>query len=155
MFRFSGLVDFKGGHHLFNWGGRQRCAEAAGSYCEARQVPGAASLAEQARIIARRNGAVASQGGWVEKADYWKLRELNLTFLVPASLIDRIGVARSLSISLAGRDLKTWTDYTGLDPESNIPTSVTTADDPGRFFTADLFTVPLPRTFVLRVDVGM
>ena len=155
MFRFSGLVDFKGGHRQFNFGGRNRCAEAAGSFCEARQVQGAASLAEQARIMARRNPAVASQAGFVEKADFWKLREVSLTFLAPSSLVDRIGIARSLSISVAGRDLNTWTDYTGLDPEANIPTSVPVADDPGRFYTADLFTTPLPRTFVIRVDVGM
>ena len=29
------------------------------------------------------------------------------------------------------------------------------ADDPGRFFTADFFTVPLPRTFIVRVDLGL
>ncbi|HEY0810902.1 MAG TPA: SusC/RagA family TonB-linked outer membrane protein [Longimicrobiales bacterium] len=155
MFRFSSLLDFKGGHYQYNWGGRQRCAEAAGSYCEARNVPGAATLEEQARIIARRNPAVASLAGWVEKADYLKLREVSLTFMAPASFVTRTHVARSLSISVAGRDLKTWSDYTGLDPEANIPTSVATADDPGRFFTADLFVVPMPRTFIVRFDVGI
>jgi TonB-linked SusC/RagA family outer membrane protein len=155
MFRLSGLLEFKGGHHQFNWGGRTRCSDALGAYCEERQVPGSASLEEQARIIARRNPAVASSAGWIEKADFWKLRELTLTFTAPAALLDRIGAARSLNVSLAARNLKTWTDYTGLDPESNIPTSVSTADDPGRFYTVDLFTMPLPRTFVLRVDVGM
>ncbi|HET9439047.1 MAG TPA: SusC/RagA family TonB-linked outer membrane protein [Longimicrobiales bacterium] len=154
-FSLAGVLEHKGGHYIQNWGGRQRCAEATGSYCEARQVPASASLAEQARIIARRNPAVASQAGWVEKADYWKLREVSLTFNAPQSLVDRTRVARSLSISLAGRDLKTWTDYTGIDPESNIPTSVSANDDPGRFFTADLFTVPLPRTFIVRVDLGL
>ena len=154
-FSFAGVLEHKGGHYIHNWGGRQRCAEATGSFCEARQVPGSASLAEQARIIARRNPAVASQAGWVEKADFWKLREVSLTFRAPQHLVDRTRVARALSISVAGRDLKTWTDYTGIDPESNIPTSVSANDDPGRFFTADLFTVPLPRTFIVRVDLGL
>ena len=155
MFRLSALVDHKGGHHLFNWGGRTRCSDATGAYCEARQVPGKATLEEQARIIARRNPAVASSAGFIEKADYWKLREVALSFTAPTSWINRLGAGRSLSLSIAGRDLKTWSDYTGWDPESNIPTSVGTADDPGRFFTSDLFTVPLPRTIVFRVDVGM
>ncbi|MEX2283872.1 MAG: SusC/RagA family TonB-linked outer membrane protein [Gemmatimonadota bacterium] len=154
MFRLSGLVDYKGGHHLFNWGGRIRCSDAV-SFCEERQVPGAASLADQARIIARHNTAVASSMGWIEKADYWKLREVALSFTAPSSWVGRLGVGRSLSISAAGRDLKIWSDYTGWDPESNIPGSIGTDVDPGRFFTAGLFTVPLPRTFVLRVDVGM
>ncbi|MGH7555244.1 MAG: hypothetical protein ACREMQ_19755, partial [Longimicrobiales bacterium] len=63
--------------------------------------------------------------------------------------------ARSLSISLAGRNLKTWSDYSGWETETNVPGSVAFADDPGRFFTGDYFTVPHPRTFVLRLDVGM
>jgi hypothetical protein len=75
--------------------------------------------------------------------------------MAPRSFVERSRVARSLTISVAGRDLKTWTDYTGLDVESNIPTSVSTADDPGRFFTNDFFAVPLPRTFIVRVDVGL
>jgi TonB-linked SusC/RagA family outer membrane protein len=154
LFRFSSMLDFKGGHHQFNRSGRQSCSEAAGSYCEARQVEGV-SLAEQARIIARRNAAVASSAGWIEKADFWKLREVSLAFTAPKSWVERSRVANSLTISVAGRDLKTWTDYTGLDVESNIPTSVSSADDPGRFFTTDFFAVPMPRTFILRVDVGI
>ena len=154
MFRISGLLDFKGGHHLFNWGGRTRCSDATGSFCEARHVPGA-SLEEQARIIARRNPAVASSMGFIEKADYWKLREVSLSWTVPEAWIGRVGFARSLGITVAGRNLKTWTDYTGWDPESNIPGSVDTTTDPGRFFVADLFTVPMPRVLVVRVNVGM
>jgi hypothetical protein len=152
-FRATGLVDFKGGHHLFNWGGRTRCSDASGSFCEARHVPGA-SLEAQSRIIARRNPAVASSMGFIEKADYWKLREVALSFTAPTAWVSRFG-GRSLAITVAGRNLKTWTDYTGWDPESNIPGSVDTTADPGRYFVADLFTVPLPRMFVFRVNVGM
>jgi hypothetical protein len=155
MFRVTGLLDFKGGHHQFNWGGRTRCSDATGSYCEARHVVGEASLFEQARIIARRNAAVASSAGWVEEADFWKLREVSLTFTAPTSLVERVRFARSLAVTVAGRNLKTWTDYTGWEPEANIPGSVAFADDPGRFYTVDLFTTPQPRTFVFRVDVGM
>jgi TonB-linked SusC/RagA family outer membrane protein len=155
MFRISGLLDFKGGHKLFNWSSRLRCSEAAGAFCEVRQVPGAGSLEEQARIIARRKAGLGSQAGFIEDADFWKLRELALTFTVPSGWIDRIGVARSVRVSVAGRNLKTWTDYTGFDPETNIPGSVSSDDDPGRFYTVDLFGVPLPRMWVFRVDLGL
>jgi len=153
--RLSGLLDFKGGHSLWSRTASLRCGDATGAYCEDRQIPEDASLENQARIIARRNPAVASQAGFIEKADFWKLREVSLTYSVPSRWMTRTGVARSMSISLAGRNLKTWTNYTGLDPETNIPGSVTAQDDPGRFFTVDLFAVPLPRTFVLRFDLGM
>ncbi|HSL71807.1 MAG TPA: hypothetical protein VK864_16285, partial [Longimicrobiales bacterium] len=154
-FRLSGLLDYKGGHYQYNRSSSIRCGDPTGAFCEARQLPQNASLAEQARIVARRNPAVASVAGFIEKADFWKLREVALTFTPPASWVDRIAFARSLSFSLAGRNLKTWTDYTGWDPEGNIPGSVSIAQDPGRFFTVDLFAVPLPRTYVFRVDVGM
>jgi TonB-linked SusC/RagA family outer membrane protein len=154
MFRLSGLLDYKGGHHLYNFGGRIRCAD-TGAFCEARQVPGAASLAEQARILARNNGVFVSSAGWVEKADFWKLREIALEFTPPSEWVNRLRVTRSVRLSIAARNLKTWTDYTGFDPESNIPTSVSAADDPGRFYTADLLTVPMPRTFVFRLDLGL
>jgi TonB-dependent starch-binding outer membrane protein SusC len=155
MFRVSGLLDYKGGHKLFNWTARLRCAEAAGSYCEARQIPENASLEDQARIIARRHPDIGSQAGYIEDADFWKLRELALTFTVPTEWVNRLRFTRALSISVAGRNLKTWTGYSGIDPESNIPGSVDTTDDPGRFYTVDMFTVPMPRTFVLRVDMGL
>ncbi len=153
--RLSGLLDFKGGHYLWSRSASLRCSEATGSYCEDRQEPEKASLADQARIIARRDPNVASSMGFIEKADFWKLREVSLTFTAPSSWVQRTGFARSLSLSLAARNLKTWTNYTGLDPETNIPGSVSTADDPGRFFTVDLFAVPQPRMFVFRVDLGM
>jgi TonB-dependent starch-binding outer membrane protein SusC len=155
MFRLSSLLEYKGGHHQFNWGGRTHCSDATGSYCEARHVVGAATLEEQARIIARRNPAVASSAGFIEKADYWKLREVTLAFRAPTSWVNKIGVGRSLGLSLAARDLKVWTDYSGLDPEANIPGSISPTDDPGRYFSADLFTVPHPRTLVVRIDIGM
>lgn len=153
MFRLSGLLEHKGGHQQYNWGGRLRCADANGSYCETRQVPGTASLEEQARIIARRK--LGTSAGYIEDADFWKLREVALTISAPQDWLRQAGVGQDLSITLSGRNLATWTDYTGLDPEGNIPGSLTTDDDPGRYYQADLFTVPPTRQLILRVDVGL
>jgi hypothetical protein len=48
-----------------------------------------------------------------------KLREVTLSFDVPRSFVEGFagGRLRSLQLSLSGRNLATWTDYTGLDPE--------------------------------------
>jgi TonB-linked SusC/RagA family outer membrane protein len=55
---------------------------------------------------------------YIEDASYVKLRELSLTWQVPAALLGRApGRVRDASISLSGRNLVTWTDYSGLDPE--------------------------------------
>jgi hypothetical protein len=42
-----------------------------------------------------------------------------------------------------------------MDPEANIPGSVTPVADPGRFFTVDNSTMPAPRSLIVRVDVGL
>ena len=61
---------------------------------------------------------------YIEDASYVKLRELSLAWKVPASLLGRVpGRVNDLGITLSARNLMTWTDYTGLDPEvSNFGT---------------------------------
>ena len=55
---------------------------------------------------------------YIEDASYVKLREVALTWRVPPTVLGRApGRVRDASISLSGRNLVTWTDYTGLDPE--------------------------------------
>lgn len=56
---------------------------------------------------------------YVEDASFVKLREVTLSFDVPRRLVEEFagGRLRSLQLSLSGRNLATWTDYTGLDPE--------------------------------------
>src|SRR5438552_811131 len=55
---------------------------------------------------------------WVfNDAGYAKLRELSLSYQLPDELAAHFG-ARRASVSLAGRNLHTWTNWTGLDPEA-------------------------------------
>ena len=150
-FRISGLLDHKGGHKLFNWGRRLRCADSNTlAFCEERQVLGAASLEQQAAIQARQLGF--GSAGFLEDADFWKLRELSLTWALSENLLRPFKVADGLSITLSGRNLATWTDYSGPDPEVNLGAGISTTDDPGRQYVADLLTMPAPRSFVIRVD---
>jgi outer membrane receptor protein involved in Fe transport len=82
-----------------------------------------------------------------ERATFLKLREVSLAYDIPAALRDRlfVGKVSAASIELSGRNLKTWTPYTGLDPEvSNF------SDQPlGRF--QDVTPYPPSRTFYLSV----
>lgn len=55
---------------------------------------------------------------YVEEADFVKLRELTLSYRVPDELTQRLwSGADELRLSLSGRDLLTFTDYSGHDPE--------------------------------------
>jgi len=146
--RITALLDHKGGQKLYNNVFQSRCAGSAvtASFCDLRQVPGAASLADQAAIQANRQyGSVA---GFIEDASFTKLREVSLTLTSPASLVRRIGLPNNgLSLTLGGRNLKTWTNYRGLDPEVNF-------NGASNFSTADFFTIPPARQLTARIDVN-
>lgn len=55
---------------------------------------------------------------YVEDASFMKLREVTLSFEVPPTVVSRFGRGvRSAELSFSGRNLLTFTDYTGMDPE--------------------------------------
>jgi TonB-linked SusC/RagA family outer membrane protein len=87
-----------------------------------------------------------SQNSWfVEKGAYVKLRDVVLQYRFSRNQLDKllggIGIEQ-LTLGLTGRNLFTWTDYTGFDPEVG---SLRTAYDG--------FEYPNFRTFTLKADV--
>ncbi|MEZ4433559.1 MAG: TonB-dependent receptor [bacterium] len=54
---------------------------------------------------------------YVEDASFVKLRELSLTWTLPESWIEALDPLDRAFLSLAGRDLFTFTGYSGLNPE--------------------------------------
>jgi hypothetical protein len=84
---------------------------------------------------------------YVENSGFVKLREITLGYELPAALTSGLfnGRASAASIELSGRNLATWTKYTGLDPEvSNF------GNQPlGRF--QDVTPYPPSRLFYLTV----
>jgi TonB-dependent starch-binding outer membrane protein SusC len=51
-----------------------------------------------------------------EDASFVKLRELSLGYTVPRGFANRLGI-QGATITVAGRNLHTWTNYSGADPE--------------------------------------
>ena len=68
---------------------------------------------ERARCAIDRT--VQNSDFWIEPTDFFKLRYFSLTYDLPANLIRGLGAA---SVTFAGRNLFSVTDYSGLDPES-------------------------------------
>ena len=139
--RLSGLLDYRGGHHQWNSDEEFRCDYAFN--CRGINDPNA-SLWEQARAQIAADQLIFT--GYMEKADFVKLRELALTLMAPASWNARLGV-EGLSLTLAGRNLGTWTDYTGTDPEVNFAGQ-------SNFSTAQFGTQPQVRSFITRLSFG-
>ena len=61
----------------------------------------------------------AGKAVFVENSGFVKLRELTLGYVLPAGVTSKLfnGHAQGARLELSGRNLATWTKYTGLDPE--------------------------------------
>src|SRR5262249_7994697 len=54
---------------------------------------------------------------YIEDATFFKLREISITYDLPESFVKLLGPMTSAQIGISGRNLLTFTPYTGLDPE--------------------------------------
>jgi TonB-linked SusC/RagA family outer membrane protein len=140
--RIAALFDYKGGHKMTNFTRANRCADRIN--CEAAFNAEASSLEEQAAIIGLRFGG--SYAGFIEDADFVKLRELAVTYFVPEGVGNFMG-ADNLRLTLAGRNLLTWTDYDGLDPEVAFQGA-------SNFLAGDAGTLPPNRILTIRFDAS-
>jgi TonB-linked SusC/RagA family outer membrane protein len=114
--RLDAMFDYKGGHWMYNNTERIRCASRYN--CSGLINPNA-SLFEQARVVMVRETSSRSVQGFLEKGDYIRFRELSLTYSPPSSFATRIFGGRTVSATLAARNLGiVWTNYTGVDPEA-------------------------------------
>ncbi|TVR67648.1 MAG: SusC/RagA family TonB-linked outer membrane protein, partial [Gemmatimonadales bacterium] len=100
------LVDHQGGHYLFNSTREFRCL----SFQNCREIhdPDADPMKQAQALAGLYQGAPSV---FVEPADFTRLREVAVTFTAPSDLAARVG-ADGLRLTLAGRNLATWTDYT-------------------------------------------
>jgi TonB-linked SusC/RagA family outer membrane protein len=111
----STLFEGRGGNFQGNDSEAFRCGFRSSRGCRAVGDP-SAPLEDQAAHIADRY--IGSAAGFVESADFVKWRELSVTLRAPSQLAGSMRALDGLSLTLAGRNLATWTSYPGLDPET-------------------------------------
>jgi hypothetical protein len=58
-------------------------------------------------------------GAYLQDGSFVKLREVSANFRLPSDLVQRFTGGRSATIGLSVRNLHTWTDFMGFDPESD------------------------------------
>ncbi|HEX6435481.1 MAG TPA: TonB-dependent receptor, partial [Gemmatimonadales bacterium] len=85
---------------------------------------------------------------FVEDASFVKLREISLGYTFDQPWVSRLLGFSSMELRVAGRNLHTWTDYTGIDPE----TSVLGAASPVR--GVDYFNNPQSRSYVFSLTLN-
>lgn len=140
--RISALIDHKGGHYLLNGTERIRCQSR--NNCRG-LIDKTASLEEQARTVAVRLHPTQTQGGYMEKADFTRLRELSATYTMPEKIAGLLR-ANTASVTAAGRNLRLWTGYSGLDPESGYFSGALGT-------VSDFQTAPPPTYFTFRLNL--
>ena len=82
---------------------------------------------------------------FVEHSGFAKLREISIGYTFDMPAIQRLTTFSSIEVRLSGRNLHTWTSYTGIDPETSILGSAS----PVRGI--DYFNIPQDRSFVATI----
>jgi hypothetical protein len=143
--RINALFDYKGGNKLLNGTERIRCSSR--NNCRGASDP-SAPLWQQAAAVAVREDPSHTYYGYMEDASFVRFRELSLTYSLPQSVTAHLSTTKSASLTLAARNLHVWTNYTGLDPESNSDVGTTSS------LPSDFQAMPTPTYFMLRLNLG-
>ncbi len=137
-FRVYGLLDYKGGHYLYNYKEYARCNVATQLNCERMNDPALADHPDRPLWT--------TVAHYIEPADFVKLRDLSLTYMLPGDLAQRFR-ASAASVTLAGHNLALWTDYSGLDPEVNSYGNRV-------FARTDVYPVPMMRRLSMSLNMS-
>lgn len=141
---FSTLFEERGGNYQLDGTDELRCvaaAAASGQGCAFVMNPNA-SVDDQARFLG--DALYGTLYGYIYPADFVKWREMSVTFAVPEGLARTNRLLNGATLTLSGRNLHTWTDYPGLDPEitesavGNFSQNEFNTAPPVRYFTARL-----------------
>ena len=94
------------------------------------------------------NGSLFTNGSgfFIERASFVKLRDVSVKYTIGGGTVARFLGFNRAELTFAGRNLITWTDYTGLDPESNL-----TGQSTGR--GQEYFNNPRIRSYVFQLNL--
>jgi outer membrane receptor protein involved in Fe transport len=92
-------------------------------------------------------GGGKNTAAYLVDGSFTKVREVNLSYVLPPQMVARIRGAQSAKLSLSGRNLFIFSGYNGFDPEVN---------NGGNFVVrfVDLAPFPPSRSFWLSLDLG-
>jgi TonB-dependent starch-binding outer membrane protein SusC len=141
-FRLNAQFDRRDGVTVFDGGDEFRCIPFSnGRECNDPTAP----LKDQAASVAANFGG--TDYGYLLNGSFWKVREVSLTMIMPDEWARYLLGGRAASLTLAARNVATWTPYRGLDPEgSEFGGQVTLANQ-------QFLTEPPLRVLSARVDI--
>ncbi len=114
--RLSGMLDFNTGYRKWDHLTRVRCALFNVCLENVSPLDFVGTQEDRARLAAYQTGATYG-AEYINDASFARLRELSASYTLPTDWARRIGASRA-TISMAGRNLFTWTNWTGMEPEA-------------------------------------
>lgn len=142
--RIQNLFDWRGGNKWYNNTERIRCVSRQN--CNGLVNP-SASFQEQAMVVATLNDPLKTLDGFLQPGAFVKWREMSAALTLPDRLASTLR-SRNASLVFSARNLKTWTNYRGTNPESDFAVGEG-GDSPSEFQTFSA-----PTYFILRLNLG-
>jgi TonB-linked SusC/RagA family outer membrane protein len=139
--RIGTQFDYRGGYLVDNSIENYRCYVGNCRGLVDRTAPLKEQALAQAAFTGFSDVVVFAEPGW-----FIKMRELSLTINAPDAWARAVRAGR-MSFTVAGRNLWTITDYSGVDPEVN-------AFGQDNFGTSDFESQPQVRYFTARLNLG-
>lgn len=117
----SFLLDGEWGAQIYNFSQQWQCRDWHCKPADMRGVPD--ELKKPITYFSALQAGNASNSFFTEDADFVKLREVSIRYTLTEDQLPDLMLRAGLSqatFNLVGRNLKTWTDYRGFDPEVGI-----------------------------------
>jgi len=141
-FRLNALVDFKRGYKKLDGNRRVRCN--LFGLCRENYFP----EEFDPKVIAETQGGTAFVTNLIHDASFAKLREVALTYTLPPAWAGLVSASHA-SVTVAGRNLHTWTDWPGLEPEASF-----LGGTRGGYGQWEQNVMPQLATFITSINVG-
>jgi TonB-linked SusC/RagA family outer membrane protein len=147
--RINTLFDYKSGSKVLE-GNYFQCSSTPRA-CRETQDP-TAPLGLQARAVALASGTriggttYTTRLGYFVSNQFWKFRELSATLQIPQVVSSRLRAQNGSTLVFGARNLKTWSSFTGVDPEQNYGVN-------GNEVNNDFNTSPAPTYFTFRLNL--
>lgn len=154
-FRFYALLSSQVGGDVYNatrqWGVRDDRAAQVDQLGKPKERQKPRSYYQKLYNVNSKNSE------FVEDATFLKVRELSVGYTFNQSqlnnLIGERNILNEVSLRLVGRNLFTFTDYSGVDPEVGGGTQEDFINGNSNIFRIDNFSYPKFRTFTGRIEV--
>lgn len=149
-FDLSTFLEFTQGNSIYN--GIREYADDGGWFWDNKfgdvmdywQQPGDVTDTPRPSYWYGDTGALVESSRWVEDGSYIRLQEVTLGVQLPAA-VSSLMRTQNARLYVSGKNLKTWTDYSGYNPDVNSFGSSGTSASLG----TDFYAYPLARTFTI------